>query len=396
MLEQLHRLFVENLNNLKILYKRYFYTTINHNNKLVGIVGARGVGKTTYILQYLKALDLPISKKLYFSADNMLVSGTTLFDIAYEFSKVGGEIVAIDEIHKYKDFEKDLKQIYDTLDIKVIFSGSSAIRLEHSKADLSRRAVMHTVAGLSFREFLEIKLNRTFKSYSLEDILSSHIDIVYEDFKDIKVFEFYKEYLEYGYYPFYFEDKQSYHIKLNETINAVIETDIPSVFSIKYENIINLKKLVNLICFSKPFKLNIKELSAKIGIDRDTLYQFMHYLNQASILNILRQTSKGDNIFLKPDKIYLHNPNLNYSYCQNNEIGTIRENFFANQLSLQHTLSVSSQGDFLIDGKYIVEVGGKNKRFRQIKELEKSFVVADDIEIGFGNKIPLYLFGFLY
>jgi hypothetical protein len=396
MLEQLHRLFVENLNNLKISYKRYFYTTINHNNKLVGIVGARGVGKTTYILQYLKALDLPISKKLYFSADNMLVSGTTLFDIAYEFSKVGGEIVAIDEIHKYKDFEKDLKQIYDTLDIKVIFSGSSAIRLEHSKADLSRRAVMHTVAGLSFREFLEIKLNRTFKSYSLEDILSSHIDIIYEDFKDIKVFEFYKEYLEYGYYPFYFEDKQSYHIKLNETINAVIETDIPSVFSIKYENIINLKKLVNLICFSKPFKLNIKELSAKIGIDRDTLYQFMHYLNQASILNILRQTSKGDNIFLKPDKIYLHNPNLNYSYCQNNEIGTIRENFFANQLSLKHTLSVPSQGDFLIDGKYIVEVGGKNKRFKQIKELEKSFIVADDIEIGFGNKIPLYLFGFLY
>jgi len=396
MLEQLHRLFVENLNNLKISYKRYFYTTINHHNKLVGIVGARGVGKTTYILQYLKALDLPISKKLYFSADNMLVSGTTLFDIAYEFSKVGGEIVAIDEIHKYKDFEKDLKQIYDTLDIKVIFSGSSAIRLEHSKADLSRRAVMHKVAGLSFREFLEIKLSRTFKSYSLEDILNSHIDIVYEDFKDIKVFEFYKEYLEYGYYPFYFEDKQSYHIKLNETINAVIETDIPSVFSIKYENIINLKKLVNLICFSKPFKLNIKELSTKIGIDRDTLYQFMHYLNQASILNILRQTSKGNNIFLKPDKIYLHNPNLNYSYCQNNEIGTIRENFFANQLSLKHTLSVPSQGDFLIDSKYIVEVGGKNKRFKQIKELEKSFVVADDIEIGFGNKIPLYLFGFLY
>jgi len=396
MLEQLHRLFIENLNNLNISHKRYFYNTINHNNKLIGIVGARGVGKTTYILQYLKELDLPIGKKLYFSADNMLVSGTTLFDIAYEFSKIGGEILAIDEIHKYKDFEKDLKQIYDILNLKVIFSGSSAIRLEHSKADLSRRALMYKVAGLSFREFLEIKLNKTFKKYTLENILEKHIDIVYEDFKDIKVFEFWKEYLEYGYYPFYFQDTQSYHIKLNETINAVIETDIPSVFKIKYENIINLKKLVNFICVSKPFKLNIKELSGKIGIDRDTLYQFMHYLNQANILNVFRQRNNSDNIFLKPDKIYLHNPNLNYSYCQSYEVGTIRENFFANQVSVHHTLTIPKHGDFLIDDKYIVEVGGKNKKYNQIKNLDNSFIVSDDIEIGFGNKIPLFLFGFLY
>jgi len=396
MLEQLHKFFIESLDNLDISYKRYFYTKIDHNEKLIGIIGARGVGKTTYILQYLKELDLPISKKLYFSADNMLVSGTSLFDIAYEFSKIGGVVLAIDEIHKYKDFEKDLKQIYDILDLKVIFSGSSAIRLEHSKADLSRRAVLYKVTGLSFREFLEIKLNKDFKSYSLEDILINHIDIVYEDFKKIKIFEYWKEFLEFGYYPFYFQNSSNYHMKLNETINAVIETDIPSIFKIRYENIIKLKKLVSLICFSKPFKLNIKELSKKIGIDRDTLYQFMHYLNLAKVLSIYRQNSKGDNIFLKPDKVYLNNTNLNYSYCQNSEIGTIRETFFASQLSNSHNLTIPKQGDFLIDEKYTVEIGGKNKSFNQIKNIDNSFVVADDIEIGFGNKIPLWLFGFLY
>jgi predicted AAA+ superfamily ATPase len=396
MLEQLHKYFIETINNLDISYKRYFYNQINHNDKLVGIVGARGVGKTTYILQYLKQLDIPISKKLYISADNMLVSSSSLFNIAYEFTKIGGEVLAIDEIHKYKDFEKDLKQIYDMLNLKVIFSGSSAIRLEHSKADLSRRAVMYKVSGLSFREFLELKLNQTFKSYTLSDILSNHIDIVYDDFKDIKVFQYWSEYLEFGYYPFYFQNKNTYHTKLNETINAVIETDIPSIFKIKYENIINLKKLVSYICFSKPFKLNIKELSEKIGIDRDTLYLFMHYLDQANVLCVCRQNTKGDNIFSKPDKIYLHNTNINFSYCNNNEIGTLRESFFANQVRLNHDLSIPKNGDFLVDEKYIFEIGGAEKSFKQIKDIDNSFVVADNIEIGFGNKIPLYLFGFLY
>ena len=396
MLEQLHRFFIESLDNLNLSYKRYFYHSIDHSEKLVGIVGARGVGKTTYILQYLKALDLPISKKLYFSADNMLVSGTSLFDIAYAFSKVGGQVLAIDEIHKYKDFEKDLKQIYDILDLKVIFSGSSAIRLEHSKADLSRRAVLYRVVGLSFREFLEIKLEIVFKTYTLDEILSQHTDIVYEDFKNIKVFEYWSEYLEYGYYPFYFQNRGTYHLKLNETVNAVIETDIPSIFKLKYENIINLKKLVNFICDSKPYKLNIKELSSKIGIDRDTLYQFMHYLDQAKVLSLYRQNTKGDSIFLKPDKIYLNNTNLSYSYCQKSEIGTIRESFFANQVGVKHTLHIPKEGDFLVDNSYTFEIGGKNKGFKQIKDVENSFVVADDIEIGFANKIPLWLFGFLY
>ncbi len=396
MIEQLHNNFRQYLKNQKQTYKRYMWNIVNHDEKLIGIIGARGVGKTTYILQYLEQLDIPLHKKLYISADNIDISNVSLLDIAKEFSSLGGEVLAIDEIHKYKNFEIDLKLIYDMYDLKVIFSGSSAIQLEHSKADLSRRAILYRINGLSYREFLEIKTKNKFSTYKLEDILENHINIVFNDFKDFKPLEFWKEYLEYGFYPFYFQNKESYNIKLNETINTVIEVDIPSVFKIKYENIINLKKLAKYICESQPFKINIRELSGKIGVDRDTLYQYMEYLNRGKIFNILRSVSKGDNIFLKPDKIYLNNTNLNYSYCNNQSIGTIRETYFANQLSNIHQIRVPLKGDFLIDDKYLVEIGGKDKSFKQIKDIENSYVVADNIEVGFGNKIPLYLFGFLY
>ncbi|MCH9739825.1 MAG: AAA family ATPase [Epsilonproteobacteria bacterium] len=396
MIEQLHKNFIQYLENQKVSYQRYIWDVINHNEKLIGVIGARGVGKTTYILQYLESLDIPLHKKLYISADSFEVLDSSLLEIAKEFSAFGGQVLAIDEIHKYRDFERELKQIYDMLDLKVIFSGSSAIELEHVKADLSRRAMLYHMNGLSYREFLEIRLGLQLEHYSLEEILTNHLDITYQLKKEFKPLEYWKEYLEYGFYPFYFQEASSYSIKLKETINTVIETDIPSVFSIKYESIINLKKLVTLICSSDPFQLNIKELSAKVGTDRDTLYLYMNYLHRGKIFNILRSKSKGDNIFLKPDKIYLNNPNLNYAYCKNSKIGTIREVFFANQLQMLHSLSIPVKGDFLVDERYLFEIGGKNKSFKQIKDIPNSFVVADDIETGFGNKIPLWLFGFLY
>ncbi len=397
MIEQLNQDFLQYLENQKVSYRRYVWNSINHMDKLIGIVGARGVGKTTYILQYLESLtEIPLHKKLYISADSLEVVNSSLLEIAKHFSAVGGQVLAIDEIHKYKNFERELKQIYDMLDLKVIFSGSSAIELEHSKADLSRRAVLYQMNGLSYREFLEIKLGTELKSYTLEEILTNHLEIAYELKKQLKPLEYWKEYLEYGFYPFYFQEPSTYSKKLKETINTVIETDIPSIFTIKYENIVNLKRLVKLICQSEPFKLNIKELSAKIGTDRDTLYLYMNYLNRGKIFNILRSKTKGDNIFLKPDKIYLNNSNLNHAYCHESKIGTIRETFFANQLQIEYEVTVPTKGDFLIDDKFLFEIGGKNKSFKQIKDIENSFVVADDIESGFGNKIPLWLFGFLY
>ena len=377
-------------------YKRYFHNTINLDKKLIGIIGARGVGKTTFLLQYLKELDIPFSKKLYISAD--IITIPSLFEVALAFSKEEGEVLIIDEIHKYKNFEIELKKIYDILDLKVVFSGSSALEIDNAKADLSRRAIVHNVYGLSFREFIELEKNIILPSFALDDILKNHIDIAYELLNKFNLTLLFREYIKSGYYPFYFEDKEDYLIKLNETINTVIEVDIPSIFPIEYDSIQNLKKLVRLICLSYPYTPNIKELLVKMDMKDNYkgLYRFIEYLNRAKIFNTLKSTTKGDNIFTKPDKIYLNNTNLHYAYCQNSNIGTIREVFITSMLQKNHTITIAKKGDFLVDNKYIFEVGGKNKSFKQIKDLENSYVLADDIEIGSGNKIPLWLFGFLY
>ena len=375
-------------------YKRYIHKEVDFSQKLIGIIGARGVGKTTFLLQYLKENSLPLEKKLYISADAIEID--SLFDIAHSFDKEGGALLIIDEIHKYKNFEIELKKIYDMLPLQVIFSGSSALRLDNAKGDLSRRVILYHMKGLSFREFIEIKTAKKLESFTKEQLFSSHVDIAYKLSLDFRPFEFWNEYLRCGYYPFYFEDENNYLLRLHETINTVIEVDIPSIFPIEYDKIINLKKLVKYVCQSKPFKINIRELSLKIGIsDYQTLYKYMEYLKRGKILNLLRAKTKGDTIFVKPDKLYLANTNLHYAYCQNVEIGTVREVFFMSMFEEQE-LSVPSKGDFLINEKYLIEIGGNSKKFKQIKDISNSFVVADDIEIGSGNKIPLWLFGFLY
>jgi predicted AAA+ superfamily ATPase len=377
-------------------YQRYFTNIVDFNDKMVGVLGSRGVGKTTFILQYLKALELPRYKKLYFSADSITLANYSLYEIAEEFSRVGGEVLAIDEIHKYKNFERELKEMYDFLDLKIIFSGSSALQLEHKKADLSRRAVLYRVHGLSFREFLELKLDKRFSTYTLDEITHNHIDIAYGVTEEIKPFEYFKEYLRHGYFPYYFENPNSYGQKLEETVNSVIESDLPIIFNIEPQNIQKLKQLISLLCSSNPYELNLTNLSKKIGINRTTLYQYIYYLNMGNLLYSLKANSKGDTIFTKPSKLYLDNPNLSHYYCQNSVVGTVREQFFVNMLRINHQLRYPTKGDFVIDEIYTFEVGGKNKDFKQIANIQNSFVVADDIEIGFGNKIPLWLFGFLY
>ncbi len=377
-------------------YKRYFHKTLNLDKKLVGIVGARGVGKTTYLIQYLKALDIPFSKKLYISADTITIP--SLFEVANAFYKEEGEVLIIDEIHKYKNFEIELKKIYDILDLKVIFSGSSALKLDNAKADLSRRAIVYQVDGLSFREFIELSKEITLPSFTLEEILKNHVDIAYELLEKFNLTLLFREYLKTGYYPFYFEDKEDYLIKLNQTINTVIEVDIPSIFPIEYDSVQNLKKLVRLLCESHPYTPNIKELLVKMDMKDNYkgLYRFLEYLNRAKIFNTIKSKTKGDNIFVKPDKIYLNNTNLHHAYCSQSNIGTLREVFVTSMLQSRHQLEVAKKGDFLVDEKYLLEVGGKKKSFKQIKNIQNSFVVSDDVEIGSGNKIPLWLFGFMY
>jgi predicted AAA+ superfamily ATPase len=395
MLEKLRLYQREFLKKTKQEYERYLFKEVNFTNKLIGIIGARGVGKTTFLLQYLKKSSLSFREKLYVSAD--IVGVDSLFEIAFAFSKEGGKLLIFDEVHKYHNFEQELKNIYDMLDLQVIFSGSSALKLDNAKADLSRRAMMYEMQGLSFREFLEIKNNIKLPTFRLEDLLENHINIADELLIEFDLYSNWREYLEFGYYPFYFENKDDYHIKLTNTINTVIESDIPSIFSIEYSNIVLLKKLVMLICKSNPYKPNMKTLLEKMDLKNDynRLYRYMHYLHQGKIITITKSKTRGDGIFSKPEKLYLNNTNLHYAYCDNAEIGTVREVFF-NSMMFKHSLEIPQKGDFLVDESFTFEIGGKNKTKKQIKNIENSFIVVDDVEVGGERKIPLWLFGFLY
>ena len=395
MLEKLRLYQREFLKKIKQEYERYLFKEVNFANKLIGIIGARGVGKTTFLLQYLKKSPLSFREKLYVSVD--IVGVDSLFEIAFTFSKEGGKLLIFDEVHKYQNFEQELKNIYDMLDLQVIFSGSSALKIDNAKADLSRRAMMYEMQGLSFREFLEIKNNIKLPTFKLEDLLENHINMADELLLEFDLYSNWKEYLEFGYYPFYFENKDDYHIKLTNTINTVIESDIPSIFSIEYSNIVLLKKLVMLICKSNPYKPNMKTLLEKMDLKNDynRLYRYMHYLHQGKIITMTKSKTRGDGIFSKPEKLYLNNTNLHYAYCDNAEIGTIREVFF-NSMMFKHSLEIPQKGDFLVDESFTFEIGGKNKTKKQIKNIENSFIVVDDVEVGGERKIPLWLFGFLY
>lgn len=376
-------------------YKRYLFKEINFENRLIGIIGARGVGKTTFLIQHLKESPFSFQEKLYVSVD--VIGIDSLFDIAFQFHKEGGKLLILDEIHKYANFEQELKNIYDMLDLKVIFSGSSALKLDHAKGDLSRRVMMYEMQGLSFREFLEIKKGITLRTLELEELLDNHINIAHELLLEFDLYSEWKSYLKYGYYPFYFENKDDYLIKLMHTVNTVIESDIPSIFSMEYSNVVLLKKLVTLVCQSNPYKPNMKTLLEKMGMKNDynRLYKYLYYLHKGKIITLVGAKARGDNIFAKPEKIYLNNTNLHYAYCNESEIGTIREVFFRAML-FKYDLLVPAKGDFFVENKYTFEVGCKNKTTKQIKDIPNSFLACDDIEVGSGNKIPLWLFGFLY
>jgi len=396
-MQRLRELFYRLLRELNIPYRRYFFDRVDFDEKLIGVLGDRGIGKTTFLLQYLKDSPLDLREKLYINAEYLSLSNLDLFKLAESFQAEGGKLLVIDEVHKYPDFERHLKLIYDFFDLKVIFSGSSAIKLEHAKADLSRRAMLYRFQGLSFREYLELKIGQSFPSYPLEELLQRHETIAYELTERFKPLEHFSEYLAGGYYPFCFENsEENFYLKLNEAINATIEFDLSHIFNIEPKFTIKLKQLVALICQSQPYELNISRLAQKIGINRNTLYQYIYYLERGNIFYLLHAKSKGESLFSKPQKLYLDNTNLHYAYCETIEKGTIRETFFTNQLKEMHSLRYPPKGDFLVDETYLFEIGGKSKGFGQISEEENAYVVADDIEIGHRNKLPLWLFGFLY
>ena len=376
---------------------RSFIDTIDWNNRFIGIKGSRGVGKTTLILQYIKQNFKPDNTVLYVSLDSLYFLENKLYDLANDFYKKGGEFLAIDEVHRYPDWALEIKNIYDNMpDLKVVFTGSSLLHLNEAKADLSRRAVMYSMPGLSFREFLNFETKTEFKAYTIDQILNNHIELAITIKQKIKPLKFFNDYLNYGYYPFYLENKKSFHQKLSEIILTILEVDIPQYAHIQTSNIIALKKLLAVISNSVPFKPNMNSLSERTGISLNTMKLYLKLLNDAELLQLLYVENKGINSLNKPEKIYLNNSSLMNNLSLNANIGNIRETFFFNQLSKKNKVYASKKTDFYIDQEYSFELGGKNKRRKQIKDLKKAFIVKDDIEIGSENIIPLWLFGFLY
>jgi len=397
-MEKLTQKFYEKYAYVQTKLIRDFSHKIDWSNRFIGIKGSRGVGKTTLILQYIKQNFVPDSSVLYVSLDDLYFTENKLYDLADRFHKKGGQLLAIDEVHRYENWAIELKNMYDDMpDLKIIFTGSSLLHLQQAKADLSRRAVMYEMPGLSFREYLLFETNQRFPILTLQDVLENHIEHAISIITQLKPLAHFENYLNHGYYPFYKENTQSFHQKLSEIVLTVLEVDIPQFASIQTSNIIYLKKLLKIISASVPFKPNMNALSVRTGISLNTMKNYIQWLNDAQLLQLLFVPEKGINSLNKPEKIYLNNSNLMYNQADKNaNIGNIRETFLYNQLNVNYKTNASKVSDFLVMDKYTLEVGGKNKTQKQIETVDNAFVVKDDIEIGSGNVIPLWLFGFLY
>lgn len=380
-------------------FTRYLFNQIDWNDRLIGITGARGIGKTTLLLQKIKHSYGLGQEALYVSLDNFYFLTKSLFDLAEEFSINGGKYLFVDEVHRYPSWSTEIKNIYDTFpNLRIVFSGSSALQILKAEGDLSRRASMYKLGSMSLREYTELFKKEIFPSYSMTELLDNHIDIAKEITKRIKPIQLFKEYLNGGAYPFYVGSSATFHQRLLSTVNVIIENDLMAIEHFSYSTLVHIRRLLAFITDSVPFKPNISELSRKTGISRDILLKLIDLLEKSELLISLRQDSSPTGYLTKPEKIYLNNTSLLFSLSLNHnpESGTLRETFFANQLMQNHRVNIAEKGDFLIDNRFTFEVGGKNKTSRQILDINDAYVVQDDIEIGFRKIIPLWLFGFLY
>jgi predicted AAA+ superfamily ATPase len=398
MLESIVQIHQEVMSTVPTVAKRYLYSQINWKAAGICIVGDRGVGKTTMICQDLLERYKTPDRALYVSADHVTVLSYGLINIAKDFFAEGGEALYIDEVHKYPEWSTEIKNLLDTYKGRqIIFSASSSLDLNKSKGDLSRRVVYHRLLGLSFREYLSFSKNIQYSALNLTDILQNHVMISSNlsfSFKD------FKDYLENGYYPFFLEGLQDYLSKLTNVIEKVIFEDVAVVYNLRQTTLPVLKRILWLISTSNGLIPNIDKMSKNLGVSRELIYDCLEYLGNSGLLNDVFPVGKGNNLIRKPAKIYLNNSNLlnamNRSLKRDSEVGGIRETFFVNQVSSKHKLCVHDKGDFIIDDQWIMEIGGKNKNDYQVREEQNSYLVLDDMKIGFGRKIPLYLFGFLY
>lgn len=398
-MEELFEKYQQKLHYTSIDIVRSIMQDINWNSRLIGIKGARGIGKTTLLLQYIKIhLKYKQDKALYVSLDNIWFSNHSLIELVDYFVKREGKYLFLDEVHKYPNWTQELKNIYDDYpDLKVVFTGSSLLEILNARADLSRRAIVYKMQGLSFREFIAFETAISFDSYSLEEVLENHVEISKNILSKIKPLPLFELYLKRGYYPFYKENPEMYGTILLEIINMSLEIELPLLRKVDLAYVYKIKQLLLIVSESVPFVPNTSKLSEKMGIVRGTLLLYLHYLDEIGITCNLYKESGGISKLQKPNKIFLDNSNLMFALAPSSmNIGNMREAFFANQLGYQHQLTYIEQNDFLVSRKYSFEIGGKNKKTKQISELENAYIAADNLEFGYKNTIPLWLFGFLY
>ncbi len=376
--------------NVDITFTRYAYTKINWKNRMLGLIGPRGIGKTTLVLQYIKR-NLNLQETLYVTAEDFYFAKNKLTDLANEFVKSGGKYLFIDEIHKYPDWSKELKLIYDYYqELKVVFTGSSVLDIKKGSSDLSRRAVVHAMQGLSFREYLLLFHQTEVPTYSLDEIINLQVSVP----QISHPLPLFTDYLKKGYYPFSLED--DFELKLKQVINQTLETDIPTYAQMNVSTGRKLKQLLAIVAQGVPFKPNMSKIAEMLNISRNNIADYLLYMEDAGMISQLRNQTGGVRALGKVEKLYLENTNLIYSIAEENQNkGNVRETFFLNQLKVNYQVNASSLADFTIETMDF-EVGGKNKGLKQIKNADKGYIVKDNIESGYLNSIPLWHFGLMY
>ena len=394
------------IDKVKTGFQRSLFTKIDWQQRLIEITGARGVGKTTLMLQKAKELfEKDPSAVIYISLDDAYFFNNSIIETAEQFQKYGGKYMFIDEVHKYPakhkiyDWSAELKNIYDRYPgLSITYSGSSVIKLYKGHGDLSRRKTSYKLNGMSFREYLEMNNTLKLPAITLQDIMNKNPVISADISEKIKILPHFRNYLSTGYYPFYKENPEQYNQRIKNIINVILEVDIPSITEINYDTTGKIKTMLAVLSTSVPYTPNLTKLSDSLQIgDVRTMYKYFYFLEKAELITLLNSNAKANKLFQKPEKIYLNNTNLiNAISPEKKETGTMRETFFLNQLHYLHEINYPGKADFIINNKYTFEIGGKNKTGKQIRNIKNSYVVQDDIEIGFANKIPLWLFGLLY
>lgn len=377
---------------------RFMFDEIDWSQPLIGIMGQRGVGKTTLMFQRIKTVDPTGKSSFYASLDNLWFADHSLIDLTEELIRQGVTHLYLDEVHRLPEWERQMKNLYDSYpELHIVFTSSSLLIIDHSIGDLSRRVSMYTLPGLSFREYMKFEGFPELRKLSLQDILYSHETIAPSISSEIDVLAYFRKYMEKGYYPFYKAMRTSdYYNRLEQTVSAVVDSDIPAVENkIEYETLIKAKRLISIVAGSQPYEPNISTLSGLMGTSRNQLLKLFDLLDRAGIIRQVFSSVTSPKALAKPHKVLLNNSSL---MCALNTtpVGAMRESTFASLLGVEHRVNYAKAGDFIVDGRYLFEIGGKGKGFAQIRNIPDSFVVADGIESGFENKIPLWLFGLVY